>query len=120
MKKSYCRAYVEKRAPACFCGACCHRAAERAAERPDLCFIKWRESAIIYITMGKKIDEKTLAAAKEKLACKIEPAAFASAAAAGSSLYAADPEISGPQTEQEDHIGADGKVLLTRMTSAGG
>ena len=60
--------------------------------------------------MGKEIDAKTLAAAKEKLACKIEPTKYADGTAAGNSLHAA----------QDGFIGANGEVLLTHMTTAGG
>ena len=70
--------------------------------------------------MGKEIDAKTLAAAKEKLACKIEPTKYAYGTAAGSSLHAADTEIQKPQTAPDGFIGANGEVLLTRMTTAGG
>ena len=47
--------------------------------------------------MSKVIDEEKLKAAKEKLACKIEPAKYADAGASSRD-----------------------KVLLTQMTSAGG
>ena len=73
--------------------------------------------------MAKDIDEKKLAEAKEKLACKIEPAAFmdasqqASAAQSAASASAAPAAQSGPQA---DFIDENGKVLLTRMTAAGG
>ena len=70
--------------------------------------------------MGKEIDAKTLAAAKEKLACKIEPTKYAYGTAAGNSLHAADTEIQKPQTAQDGFIGANGEVLLTHMTTAGG
>jgi len=70
--------------------------------------------------MGKEIDAKTLAAAKEKLACKIEPTKYAYGTAAGNSLHAADTEIQKPQTAPDGFIGANGEVLLTRMTTAGG
>lgn len=62
--------------------------------------------------MGKGIDDKTLQEAKEKLACKIEPATYADGSAAGGSSCAAGG--------QSDFIDSSGKVLLTRMTSAGG
>ena len=70
--------------------------------------------------MGKEIDAKTLAAAKEKLACKIEPTKYASGAAVGSSLHAPDTGSQKPQTAQDGFIGANGEVLLTHMTTAGG
>ncbi len=62
--------------------------------------------------MGRKIDEKTLKEAKEKLACKIEPAAYGDGSASGSSSHASGG--------QADLIDETGKVLLTQMTSAGG
>ena len=67
---------------------------------------------ILYTYMGKEIDDKILQEAKEKLACKIEPAAFTDGSTAGGSSCA----IGG----QADFIDATGKVLLTQMTSAGG
>lgn len=48
--------------------------------------------------MSREIDEKTLQAAKEKLACHIEP----------------------PKKTAPDYIDSSGKVLLTQMTTAGG
>lgn len=62
--------------------------------------------------MGKDIDEKTLKEAKEKLACKIEPAAYSDGSAADGSSCA--------PAGQADFIDSTGKVLLTQMTSAGG
>ena len=70
--------------------------------------------------MGKEIDEKTLQAAKEKLACKIQPATYADASSAGVSSYASDDSQSKPMPSQPDFIGVNGEVLLTRMTAAGG
>ena len=70
--------------------------------------------------MGKEIDAKTLAAAKEKLACKIEPTKYADGTTAGNFSHAADTETSKPQTAQDGIFGANGQVLLTRMTTAGG
>ena len=71
-----------------------------------------KKGVIIYITMGKDIDEKTLKEAKEKLACKIEPATYGDGSASGASSCA--PE------GQSSFIDTTGKVLLTQMTSAGG
>ncbi len=48
--------------------------------------------------MGKNIDDKTLQEAKEKLACHIES----------------------PKPKAPDFVDSTGKVLLTRMTTAGG
>lgn len=62
--------------------------------------------------MGKDIDEKTLKEAKEKLACKIEPATYGDGGASGGSSHASGG--------QADFIDTTGKVLLTQMTSAGG
>ena len=73
---------------------------------------KKKKDVIIYAIMGKEIDEKTLAAAKEKLACKIEPATYGDGSASGASSHAP----AGPQ----NFIDPSGKVLLTQMTSAGG
>ena len=68
--------------------------------------------------MGKDIDEKTLAEAKAKLACKIEPATFSDGnVVAGGSSHASG---SSAPAAQDDFIGPDGKVFLTRMTTAGG
>lgn len=69
--------------------------------------------------MGKEIDEKTLMEAKEKLACKIEPAKFLDANGAGGPSHASD-DAAKPQPAQTDFIGPNGEVLLTRMTTAGG
>ena len=62
-------------------------------------------------TMGKEIDEKKLAEAKEKLACHISPPGERKASSESSAV------AGGPQT---DFIDENGKVLLTRMTAAGG
>lgn len=62
--------------------------------------------------MGKAIDDKTLQEAKEKLACKIEPAAYGDGSVTGVSSCATGG--------QADFIDQTGKVLLTQMTSAGG
>ena len=62
--------------------------------------------------MGKDIDEKTLREAKEKLACKIEPAAYGDGSLSGGPSHAPGG--------QADFIDSTGKVLLTQMTSAGG
>ena len=62
--------------------------------------------------MGKEIDDKILQDAKEKLACRIEPATYADANGAGG--------FSCATAGQADFIDTKGKVLLTRMTSAGG
>ena len=67
---------------------------------------------MIYTTMGKEIDEKKLKEAKEKLACKIEPATYGDGSYSGASSH-----VSGGQA---DFIDPTGKVLLTQMTSAGG
>ena len=73
-----------------------------------------------FVIMGKKIDEKTLAAAKEKLACKIEPTTYASGAAAGGFSQAANTGTPGQQITADSFIGPNGEVLLTHMTTAGG
>ena len=70
--------------------------------------------------MGKEIDEKTLREAKEKLACKIEPATYADADSAGVSSHASGNVQSKPVPAQPDFIGPNGEVFLTRMTAAGG
>ena len=62
--------------------------------------------------MSRDIDEKTLKEAKEKLACKIEPAAYGDGNSSGVSSHASGG--------QADFIDSTGKVLLTQMTSAGG
>ena len=67
---------------------------------------------ILYTYMGKEIDDKILQEAKEKLACKIEPTTFSDGSTAGVSSCASGG--------QADFIDSTGKVLLTRMTSAGG
>ena len=64
--------------------------------------------------MGNEIDEKKLKEAKEKLACHIEPPKKTESSGAQS---ASSCGVSGAQT---DFIDENGKVLLTRMTSAGG
>ena len=64
--------------------------------------------------MGKDIDEKTLKEAKEKLACKIEPATYGDGSASASGVSLCAPE------GQASFIDSTGKVLLTQMTSAGG
>ena len=66
--------------------------------------------------MGKEIDEKTLQVAKEKLACKIEPATYGDGTVSAASSNASAK----PQPAQPDFIGPDGQVYLTRMTAAGG
>ena len=76
------------------------------------------------------IDEKKLAEAKEKLACHILPpghhddapdspwmAAMADAEKGSAPSDASNSASGGAQT---DFIDANGKVLLTQMTSAGG
>ena len=67
---------------------------------------------ILYTYMGKVIDDKTLQEAKEKLACKIEPATYGDGNTAGGSSCAAEG--------QSGFINTTGKVLLTQLTSAGG
>ena len=62
--------------------------------------------------MGKEIDDKILQEAKEKLACRIGPAASSDGTDAGGSSCAAGG--------QAGFIDPAGKVLLTQMTSAGG
>ena len=62
--------------------------------------------------MGKEIDDKILQESKEKLACKIEPATYTDAIGTGGSSCAS--------AGQADFIDTTGKLLLTRMTSAGG
>lgn len=57
--------------------------------------------------MEKKITEEKLKAAKEKLACHIQPP--------GQSSHA-----SGAAAAEEPFIDPDGTVHLTRMTTAGG
>ncbi len=70
--------------------------------------------------MGKKIDEKTLAAAKEKLACKIEPTTYGNGAVTGGFSHASATEDMKRQNPTEGFIGPNGEVLLTHMTTAGG
>ena len=64
--------------------------------------------------MGNETDDKKLKEAKEKLACHIEPP---KQKADSSARPASSCSISGAQA---DFIDENGKVLLTRMTSAGG
>ena len=66
--------------------------------------------------MGKEADDKKLKEAKEKLACHIEPPKQ-KAESAAEAQPASSCSISGAQA---DFIDGDGRVLLTRMTSAGG
>ena len=68
--------------------------------------------------MGKDIDEKTLQEAKEKLACKIEPATFSDGSVTAASSDAQSSKVT--SVPQSDFIDPDGKVRLTRMTTAGG
>ena len=65
--------------------------------------------------MNNAKDEKKLKEAKEKLACHIEPPK--QKAESDGSQSASSCSISGAQA---DFIDENGKVLLTRMTSAGG
>ena len=69
--------------------------------------------------MGREIDEKTLQEAKEKLACKIEPAKFSDGSVSAGSSHAAESTQVKPQAGN-DFIGPGGQVFLTRMTTAGG
>lgn len=65
--------------------------------------------------MGNEISDEKLKEAKEKLACHIEPPEK-KAESSGS-----QPASScGSSGAQADFIDENGKVLLTRMTSAGG
>ena len=63
----------------------------------------------------KEVDDKKITEAKEKLACHIEPPK--QKAEGGSAQPASSCSISGAQA---DFIDENGRVLLTRMTSAGG
>lgn len=74
---------------------------------------------VLYIHMDNMIDEKKLNEAKKKLACKIKPAEYVSMSAAGGVSNACD-SMPGSRQVQPDYIDQNGKVLLTRMTSAGG
>ena len=81
--------------------------------------------------MGNKIDEKKIAEAKEKLACHILPPGEHPEGAAADSPWlkamsdaasdSGSPESSAAASgAQTDFIDENGKVLLTRMTAAGG
>jgi hypothetical protein len=63
--------------------------------------------------MGRDIGEEELKTAKEKLACHIQPPGHAKTEQpeGGSSAAPVSPD---------DFIGPDGRVYLTRMTTAGG
>ena len=62
----------------------------------------------------KDIDEKTLAEAREKIACKVDLAAMAAAAGNGDAAPSAGASSCGtPDVPKK-------KVRLTEMTSAGG
>ena len=67
--------------------------------------------------MGSAINDEKLKEAREKLACHIEPPKQRVADSADSAQPASSCGISGAQA---DFIDDNGKVLLTRMTSAGG
>ena len=67
--------------------------------------------------MEKTIDEKKLAEAMEKLACHIEPPGHKTGG--GGSGSDAGAACAAPDTG-DDFIDQNGRVLLTRMTSAGG
>ena len=71
-----------------------------------------------------EISEEKLRIAKEKLACHIEPpghsAAGGNASSAVGSASAGDGASCGISGSQESFIDPDGRVHLTRMTSAGG
>ena len=71
---------------------------------------------MISVSMGNEINEEKLAEAREKLACHIEPPKQHKAESE-SAQPASSCGISGSQA---DFIDETGKVLLTRMTSAGG
>ena len=67
-------------------------------EKNTISCSKKRRNVLLYTYRGKEIDDKTLQAAKEKLACHIEP----------------------PKPKAPDFVDHTGKVLLTQMTTAGG
>ena len=66
--------------------------------------------------MGKETDQKKLAEAMEKLACHIEPPGHRQSEA-DTVQPASSCSADGPRA---DFIDENGKVLLTRMTAAGG
>lgn len=67
--------------------------------------------------MGKdKISDQKLNEAREKLACHIAPPKTSSEAGAGAKTVS----CAGTPIGEADFIDENGKVLLTRMTSAGG
>ena len=70
--------------------------------------------------MGREISEEELKKAKEKLACHIEPQTYSKGTQGGPDAGAAAGASSAAPVSQSDFIGPDGKVFLTRMTSAGG
>ena len=71
--------------------------------------------------MGKEIDEKKLQEAKEKLACRIEPAAYGDGTVSADPVSRTSDQTDGFQKPaQPDFIGPDGRVFLTSMTTAGG
>ncbi len=69
--------------------------------------------------MSREISEEELKKAKEKLACHIEPQKFSTGGASGSTPSGGGASSAAP-ANPNDFIGPDGKVYLTRMTSAGG
>lgn len=70
--------------------------------------------------MKNEIDEKKLAEAKEKLACKIEPTTFTDGGISSAASAGSDHGAGKTAAAQDDFIGENGEVYLTRMTSAGG
>ena len=81
-------------------------------EKNTISCIKKRKKMVLYTYMGNDIDDKTLQEAKEKLACKIEPSTYTDGNTAGGSSCAPGGQAA--------FIDPTGKVMLTRMTSAGG
>ena len=83
------------------------------------CFSKQDAGGIIYASMGREISDEELKKAKEKLACHIEPQKFSTGGASGSTPSSGGASSAAP-ADPSQFIGPDGKVFLTRMTSAGG
>ena len=82
-------------------------------------FYKSLLRGIILEIMGREISDEELKKAKEKLACHIEPQKFSTGGASGSTPPSGGASSAAP-ADPSQFIGPDGKVFLTRMTSAGG
>jgi hypothetical protein len=82
-------------------------------------FYKSLLRGIILEIMGREISDEELKKAKEKLACHIEPQKFSNGGASGSTPSSGGASSAAP-ADPSQFIGPDGKVFLTRMTSAGG